>query len=274
MATVTFSSGNTYADNQGEAPRYLSNGGHRTWFLPLLQDFVADAGRILVTNSSTAYTLGSATGSLTMAAPIPYAVGSFVTIADNAAPTTNYALAQVTSVSGTTLNFNEIRVEGAGNINDWSISISGGVGPTGATGGVNGGSLIGNLDMDGNILTVDLVRAEQGGEHRPSATVAPAAVSGAQGLTLINFGSNWMAANGDVTLTVTAGTSAGYLLDGATFTFEQDGVTGGWDLTIVGATAVGNLPTFTGQAAGTKTQLTFWSGDDGTLLYSVVVEGY
>lgn len=272
MATVVLN-GNTYADNQGEAARYMSNGGHRTWLFPMLQDLVAEVSRTLTTTSTTLYTLGSGTGSITMADEAPFVAGSFVLLADAAAPTTNYAFVQVTSRSGTTLNFTEVSVTGSGSISNWNVQVSGLRGATGPTGGITGGTLSGDLDMGGNVLTASLVRSQVGGEHVPSATSEPSAVSGAQALTIRSFSSNWMVANGDVTLTVSAGNTAGYLVDGATLTFQQD-VSGGRNLVIVGATLVGSGPTWTGQAGGYKTQLTFWQADDGTVLYAVTAEGF
>lgn len=71
MATVTLNS-NEYADNQGEASRYLSNGGHRTWFFPLLSDALVEinnraagvAGIALPYTFSTTTTEGASSGQL------------------------------------------------------------------------------------------------------------------------------------------------------------------------------------------------------------------
>ena len=42
MTTATIS-GNVYSDNSAAATRNLDNGGHRFWFLPLVQDVVTEA---------------------------------------------------------------------------------------------------------------------------------------------------------------------------------------------------------------------------------------
>lgn len=52
MTTATIV-GNIYSDNSTAATRNLDNGGHRTWFLPLIRDVVAQAA-IIQADATTA----------------------------------------------------------------------------------------------------------------------------------------------------------------------------------------------------------------------------
>jgi hypothetical protein len=151
--TIVTLNGNDYSDNQGEAARHMSNGGHRDWLFPMLQDFLVDAGRNLTTTSTSSYTLGSGTGSVVMPAEIPFTAATYVILADATAPTTNFALCQITSRVGTTLNFIEAAVTGSGTKTSWTIQVSGPIGPTGATGGIAGGTLTGSIDANSNNIT-------------------------------------------------------------------------------------------------------------------------
>ena len=160
MTTLTVN-GTTY-DTDTSFAGYL----YVTALLALAGDIMADAGRGLVTTSTTSYALGSGTGSITMGAAIPYKAGAFVVLADAAAPTTTYALVQASAdASGTTFAFTEILVVGSGTKTSWTLSVSGPRGATGAAGtnGTNGelaGSATGNIQMDDFILEAGSTEAQ------------------------------------------------------------------------------------------------------------------
>lgn len=272
MATVVFN-GNTYADNQGEADRYMSNGGHRTWFFPLLQDFLADAGRVFVTTSTSTYTLGSGTGSVLMAAPIPFAAGSFVILADASAPTTNYALVQVSSVSGSTLNFSEELVVGSGEKSAWTVSISGPRGAKGDTGSLSGGTLSGNLDTGGNLLTVDEFRMRKGIQWLNAESEKPDAVSGAQEIVLVDNLFHWLHINGTTPITITPDAAAGHGTAGQLLV-QQD-ATGGRGHSFVGVGRwIGGTAPNPSMDANYKALYGFEVAIDGTVLGWLIDEGF
>lgn len=131
--------------------------------LTMAGDIMEDAGRGLVTASATSATIGTGSkGPFTMASAIPYALGSFVTIADSAAPTTNYMVGQVTARSGAALTVNVAAGDavGSGTKTAWSISISGPTGATGATGAATlAGNATGAIDMVGYTFTADSMTA-------------------------------------------------------------------------------------------------------------------
>lgn len=58
MTTATIN-GNQYSDNSATGTRNLDNGGHRSWFLPLIQDVVAQALEI-ENNAGSANTAAAA----------------------------------------------------------------------------------------------------------------------------------------------------------------------------------------------------------------------
>lgn len=242
--------------------------------LSMAGDIMEDAGRGLVTTSVTGATIGTGSkGPFTMASAIPYALGSFVTIADSAAPTTNYMVGQVTARSGTSLTVTVASggAVGSGTKTAWDISISG---PTGATGVATlAGSATGAIDMGGYSFTADLVKFQTGTEHLASAASQPSAVSGAQSLTLVAFCKHWLHINGDTTLTVSSGAAGDHLTD-SVLQVDQDGATGGWALTISGAThARGETLDTTGMTAGQSVLLAFFEAPDGTILYNTAT-GY
>lgn len=242
--------------------------------LTMAGDIMEDAGRGLVTTSVTGATIGTGSkGPFTMASAIPYALGSFVTIADSAAPTTNYMVGQVTARSGAALTVNVAAgaATGSGTKTAWDISISGPAGPEGSV------SLTGNasgaIDMVGYSFTASLVKFQTGTEHLGSAASQPSAVSGAQSLTLVNFCKHWLQIDGDTTLTVSSGAAGAHLTD-AVIQIDQDGVTGGWALTISGAThARGETLDTTGMTAGQSLLIAFFEALDGTILYNTAT-GY
>lgn len=117
-------------------------------WLAIYLDALADAGKNMVTTSTSSVSIGTGTKNFTMASAIPYAVGAYVIAADTAAPTTNYMIGQVTARSGTALtisvptggNF------GSGTLSSWAISVSGPIGATGAAGAGSGDMLESTYD--------------------------------------------------------------------------------------------------------------------------------
>lgn len=237
MATEITVNGNTYnSDASFAGYTYV------VALLNLVADIMADAGRGLVTTSFSSYTLGSGSGTVTMSAAIPYTAGTFVLLADRAAPTTNYALLQVTSVSGTDLTFMEVIVVGSGTKAAWNLSNSGPRGPAGADGAL-AGSATGDIDMDGYALTVDHVTSEAAGE------VAAATATNLSGtVTLVPTGKAIIpyTLTGDATLLVAGAETIGDEWQPEIRT-TQDG-TGGWNVTILPANMLLNTDTLATQS--------------------------
>ena len=156
MTTVTIN-GNTYSAD-GSSPKDMTNGGHRTWFIPLVSDVATVAGVVAgqaaqtaidATNAANgaAATRGTSTTSLTIAAGTTgtittqsgkqFVVGNYVTISRTSAPTT-LMHGIVTSYGGTALVVDVSTVSGSGGpFTDWTIALSGAKGNTGATGNGN-----------------------------------------------------------------------------------------------------------------------------------------
>lgn len=105
-------------------------------YVAIMDDYLADFVNGLTTTSTTSIAIGTGSKVFTMASEVPYLAGSFVTIADQAAPTTNYMYGQVTARSGTTLTVNVTETAGSGTIAAWNIQLAGAKGATGATGSV------------------------------------------------------------------------------------------------------------------------------------------
>jgi hypothetical protein len=132
----------------------------------------------------------------------------------------------------------------------------------------------GAFDMNGFGLTVDGVKFETGTESLPSATSLPAAVSGAQSLTLLPSGKHWIQIDGSTTLTVTSGATAGYRIDGAILQVTMDAV-GSRTLTIVGATSASATAFDTSSlGADESVILAFWQAPDETIFYSAVTGAF
>lgn len=157
---------------------------------------------------------------------------------------------------------------GTGTINGANVAVVGAPG-----GSTLSGNAVGPVDMNGNPLTVNRVKHQTGTEHLASSASQPSAVSGAQSLTLVNSCKHWIQINGNTTLTVTSGADGAHLTD-AVVQVDQDGVTGGWALTISGAThAQGDTLDTTDMAAGESLLLAFFEAPDGTILYNTAT-GY
>jgi len=132
----------------------------------------------------------------------------------------------------------------------------------------------GAFDMNGFGLTVDGVKFETGTESLPSATSLPAAVSGAQSLTLLPYSKHWIQIDGSTTLTVTSGATAGYQVDGAILQVTMDAV-GSRTLTIVGATSASATAFDTSSlGADESVILAFWQAPDGTIFYSAATGAF
>jgi hypothetical protein len=132
----------------------------------------------------------------------------------------------------------------------------------------------GAFDMNGYGLTVDGVKFEAGTESLPSAASLPAAVSGAQSLTLLPYSKHWIQIDGSTTLTVTSGATAGYQVDGAILQVTMDAV-GSRTLTIVGATSA-SASAFDTSSLGADESviLAFWQAPDGTIFYSAATGAF
>lgn len=151
MTTVTIN-GNTYSAD-GSAAKDMTNGGHRTWFIPLVSDVATVAGTVATQAAQTAIdatnaangaaaTRGTSTTSLTVAAGSQsittqsgkqFVVGNYVTVSRTSAPAT-LMHGVVTAYSGTALTVDVSTIAGSGTFTDWTIALSGAKGNTGATG--------------------------------------------------------------------------------------------------------------------------------------------
>ncbi|WUR15716.1 hypothetical protein E7V67_011610 [[Empedobacter] haloabium] len=98
----------------------------------------------LTASSSTSLTISLGAKTLVTQSGKQFAPGTDLKIAD-VANAANAMYATVTSYTGTSLQVNVTSVTGSGTIAAWNISVSGQRGPTGATGGVTGGTLEGAL---------------------------------------------------------------------------------------------------------------------------------
>lgn len=151
MTTVTIN-GNTYSAD-ASSPKDMTNGGHRTWFIPLVSDVATVAGVVAgqaaqtaidATNaangaaatrgtSTTSLTVGAGVQALTTQAGKQFAAGNYVTISRTSAPTT-LMHGVVTAYSGASLSVDVSTVAGSGTYADWTVALSGAKGNTGATG--------------------------------------------------------------------------------------------------------------------------------------------
>ena len=153
MTTVTLN-GHVYSADKSAA-RDLSEGGHKTWFIPMMVDFAASVGSTAadaataaaaaVTAAAAAASLtGTSVTSLTIATGSTGTIGTqsgkqfttgvFVLIYRTSDPT-KYMYGQVTSYSTTNLVVNVLATGGSGGpYTDWTIAVSGMRGATGATG--------------------------------------------------------------------------------------------------------------------------------------------
>lgn len=166
--------GNTYTDgidSEGGTVRNLGNGGHRTYFIPLIQDVVtvadgvqtnatqvaADAATVaadkatvqalasgisVATTSASTQTIGSSgTKTFTLAAAISLAVNQLVLAVDSGTPTNlMYGIVTAWNSGTKVLAFTALASGGSGSHSSWNVSICGMQGPTGATGASGAGS--------------------------------------------------------------------------------------------------------------------------------------
>jgi len=156
MTAVTIQS-NEYSDD-GSKPRDMLNGGHRTWFFPLVQDVVTTAGQVAVNagsaatsasnaaavagstqgTSTTSLTVGTGAKTLTTGTGKQFGVGSYVTISRTSVPTTLMHGVVTAYNSGTgSLSVTVGVAAGSGTFTDWTIGLSGPQGATGPTGNGN-----------------------------------------------------------------------------------------------------------------------------------------
>lgn len=100
----------------------------------------ATASGVQLGTSTTSNSIGTGSKTYTTQAGLAVQAGSFVVIANTAAPA-NYNHGQVTSYSGTTLVVNVLDTGGTGTFTAWTISLSGPQGAAGAgSGTVNSGT--------------------------------------------------------------------------------------------------------------------------------------
>ncbi len=156
----TYYNGNAY--NASTNPGGFDNDGHRINFVPCLQDLArvaeavadaADAAALsasgastssataalsaakLVGSSTTSLAIGTGSKSFTTQASKFFDVG-YNLLAFSAGDPTKYMVGTVTTYSGTSLTINVPTggTGGSGTVSDWTIAVSGKLGPTGATG--------------------------------------------------------------------------------------------------------------------------------------------
>ncbi len=100
----------------------------------------AQQANTLTATSTTSLAIGTGSKTLTIQSGEQFIAGQFVTIADSVTPS-NFMYGQVTSYSGTSLVINVIETGGSGTTANWTISLSGIQGATGAAGSVNSGAV-------------------------------------------------------------------------------------------------------------------------------------
>lgn len=142
MASVTFpvtvgGNGSTVSDDSN-ATTGLANGGHRTRFVPALQQMVAVAQTVVTIGQSavnastnggtsvTSLTIGTGSRTLTTQTGKTWFIGQFVIVANSATPT-NYMIGQITAYdSGSgALTVNVTAAGGSGTYSAWTISVTG-----------------------------------------------------------------------------------------------------------------------------------------------------
>jgi hypothetical protein len=94
----------------------------------------ATSAATLLASSTTSVAVGIGSKSLTVQAARQFAVGAYVLIARTSAPTTTWMYGQVTSYNSGTgaLVVNVSTIKGTGTFTDWTVNLSGIVGPAGA----------------------------------------------------------------------------------------------------------------------------------------------
>lgn len=101
-------------------------------------DIVLDYGAsVLTATSASSVAIGTGTKSFQIASGKYFAAGQFVMVTRTSDPSTSWMFGQVTSYSGSTLTISVAITGGSGTFSDWTISISGARGATGADGTIN-----------------------------------------------------------------------------------------------------------------------------------------
>lgn len=243
MTTVTVN-GTTY-DSATSFSEYL----YLTALLSFASDLLADTTKALTATSATSAVVGTGSKTFVMATAVPFGVGAFVLVADNAAPTTNYMFGQVTARSGTTLDLTSIFSAGSGTLSDWTISISGARGEAGSL----AGNATGAIDMNGYAIILDAVTlsaAVNGADQEVSRvtlkdygeTRVPVTGNGSTGLNIASGNVFDVTLTGNTTFVFQNPSPSG-LASTMTVRLGQDG-TGGWTTTWPGTVvwAGGNTP--------------------------------
>jgi len=278
----------TSNDNRGYADIVTAGTGDSAErFVAMMIDHSADIGLGPTTTSTTSLSIGTGSKAFTLATDVAFAVGGFVIAAETAAPTTNYMIGQVTAKSGTSLTINvpdANHYAGSGTIAAWTLSVTGAIGPTGATGAgdVNGpGSSVNNtiaiadgttgkvikytgitVDASNNVTFPDseLIRPKIKDYSEVTATNATAGATPDIDLEDGNIHDVTLTANATFTFSNPLAAS------GVSFTLllRQDG-TGGWTTTFPASVdwAGGTAPTLTTTSSALDV-LTFITVDGGT----------
>ncbi len=84
--------------------------------------------------STTSNSIGTGTKTFTVQQNKDVGIGQYVIITDDAAPSTNYMIGQITAYSGTSMDVNVTTTGGSGTKTAWTIRVGGATGATGATG--------------------------------------------------------------------------------------------------------------------------------------------
>lgn len=158
MTAVTIN-GHAYSDD-GSQSRDMQGFGYRDWLLPMLSDTMTEVAVIgasvtaaagsasaasasataaqnyaaaLSGTSATSTAIGTGSKTLTTQTGKQFADGQWVTVV-RASDVNAWMYGQVTSYSGSTLIINVTLINGSGTYTDWTISIAGTRGATGAMG--------------------------------------------------------------------------------------------------------------------------------------------
>ena len=158
MSNVTLN-GNGYSDD-GSQSRDMRYGGYRNWLVPMMSDVMSEVSGVgalvaaaagsagdasasataaqnyaaaLSGTSATSTAIGTGSKTFTTQSGKQFAAGQWVTVV-RASDVNAWMYGQVTSYSGSTLIINVTLINGSGTYTDWTISIAGTRGATGATG--------------------------------------------------------------------------------------------------------------------------------------------
>lgn len=128
-------------DNRGYSEKIVPGiGGSSVYrFVACMLDAIADMARQGIVASTSSNSIGTGSKVFALLSPITIPVGAWYMMVDNAAPTTNYQLGQVTasSVGSVTISVpDSAHFVGSGTKTDWTLTPSGLLGSTGATGSI------------------------------------------------------------------------------------------------------------------------------------------